>query len=90
MSPKELELGLQKIKFFGQSRREYQTASNNVRFAPALLCGTSEQPASFKWLGKPEQRFSIQDFDEESTFLLIELLLEKDDLEQQSLWKVKL
>ena len=35
-------------------------ASNNVRFAPALLCGKSEQPASFKWLGKPEQRFSNQ------------------------------
>lgn len=30
-----------------------------------------------------DQRFSIQDFDEESTFLLIDLLLEKDDLERE-------
>lgn len=35
---------------------------------------------------EPEQRFSIQDFDEESTFLLIELLLEKDDLERDKIW----
>jgi hypothetical protein len=30
-----------------------------------------------------DQRFSIQDLDEESTFLLIDLLLEKDDLERE-------
>lgn len=32
------------------------------------------------------QRFSIQDFDEESTSLLIDLLLEKDDLEREHIW----
>lgn len=30
-----------------------------------------------------DQRFSIQDFDEESTFLLIDLLVEKDDSERE-------
>jgi hypothetical protein len=30
-----------------------------------------------------DQRFSIQDFDEESVFLIIDLLLEKDDLERE-------
>ena len=33
-----------------------------------------------------EQRFSIQDLDEESTFLLIDLLLEQDDLERERIW----
>ena len=33
-----------------------------------------------------EQRFSIQDLDEESTFLLIDLLLEQDDLEREKTW----
>ena len=32
------------------------------------------------------QRFSIQDLDEESTFLLIDLLLEQDDLEREKIW----
>lgn len=32
------------------------------------------------------KRFSIQDLDEESTFLLIDLLLEKDDLEREHIW----
>lgn len=32
------------------------------------------------------QKFSIQDFDEESTFLLIDLLLEKDDLDREHIW----
>lgn len=32
------------------------------------------------------QRFSIQDLDEESIFLLIDLLLEKDDLERKNIW----
>ena len=31
------------------------------------------------------QRFSIQDLDEESVFLLIDLLLEKDDLEREKI-----
>lgn len=35
---------------------------------------------------EPEQRFSIQDLDEESTFLLVDLLLEKDDLEREKIW----
>ncbi len=35
---------------------------------------------------KPEQRFSIQDLDEESTFLLIDLMLEQDDLEREKIW----
>ena len=34
---------------------------------------------------EPEQRFSIQDLDEEATFLLIDLLLEKDDLEREKI-----
>jgi hypothetical protein len=37
-----------------------------------------------------DQRFSIKDFDEESTFLLIDLLLEKDDLKRKKIWdKIK-
>ena len=32
------------------------------------------------------QRFSIQDLDEESTFLLIDLLVEKDDSEREKIW----
>lgn len=32
---------------------------------------------------EPEHRFSIQDLDEESVFLLIDLLLEKNDLERE-------
>ena len=35
---------------------------------------------------EPEQRFSVQDLDEESVFLLINLLLEKDDLERERIW----
>ncbi len=35
---------------------------------------------------EPEQRFSVQDLDEESIFLLISLLLEKDDLEREKIW----
>ena len=35
---------------------------------------------------EPGQRFSIQDLDEESTFLLIDLLLEQDDLEREKIW----
>lgn len=39
---------------------------------------------------EPEQRFSIRDLDEESTFLLIDLLLEQDDLEMEKIWaKIK-
>lgn len=33
-----------------------------------------------------DKRFSIQDLDEESTFLLIELLLEKDATEREKIW----
>ena len=33
-----------------------------------------------------KQRFSVQDLDEESVFLLIDLLLEKDDLERWYVW----
>lgn len=32
------------------------------------------------------QRFSIQDLDEESTFLLIDLLLEKDENKREKVW----
>ncbi len=35
---------------------------------------------------EPNQRFSIHDLDEEATFLLIDLLLEKDDLEREKIW----
>lgn len=33
------------------------------------------------------QKFSVQDLDEESIFLLIDLLLEKDDLKRERIWK---
>lgn len=35
---------------------------------------------------EPENRFSIKDLDEESVFLLIDLLLEKDELEREKIW----
>lgn len=36
---------------------------------------------------EPEQRFSLDDLDEEMLFLLIDLFLEKDDLERERLWE---
>lgn len=36
---------------------------------------------------EPEQRFSLDDLDEEMLFLLIDLFLEKDDLGRERLWE---
>lgn len=36
---------------------------------------------------KEDQRFSIEDLDEDSVFLLIDLLLEKDDSKRKNIWK---
>lgn len=35
---------------------------------------------------KEDQRFSIEDLDEDSVFLLIDLLLEKDDSKRKNIW----
>lgn len=35
---------------------------------------------------EPENRISIQELDEETVFLIIDLLLEQDDLEREKFW----